>query len=321
MRFYLPRAYLFMKALVKPPLYLSDFLTFQRIHRVRLRAGDIQLTLTFIPFVKNYRQLHHIMSGLLNPKQEELVSGQLTPNGIAEQLSKLDFPAPDGFSFPSKSSVQTNFQTQDQPHKPAPISTGSRGHARTRSNADDVANQLSSMSFPEPERINQTALHKRTESASEQLSAKLAGMNFAAPERMQDADRYRRDSTSEELSAKLARMDFPQPERIFGGADNENSKGGVKAEEWDKVVLDEEFEIPEAVRRGSTVGITSPLSAGGPGSANSTGMFGGPPAMGSRGNPRGESSLSQVKEESSSSVHFLVSSFSQNMNLITSRGQ
>ena len=218
------------------------------------------------------------MSNSLVPPEEALTSGQLTPNKIATQFSELDLPEPTGFAFPSQNAHQSK---QEPATRPAQGS----GHARRQSNADDVMKELSKMRLPDPERIGQSVANRRRESVSEQLSAKLANMDFPTPERIQQVD-GRRGDASEQLSTKWAGMDFPQPERIFGGAGE--SKGGVDAADWDNVKLDTEYEIPEAVRRGSVVGITSPVMDG-------TASF-------ARDHRKSQPSLGSVFEESKSST-------------------
>lgn len=216
------------------------------------------------------------MSDSLVPPEGFLASGQLTPNKIATQFAELDLPEPTGFAFPSHNAHQTRQEPAAQP-----IQTS--GHARRQSNADDVMKELAKMRLPDPERIGQSVDNRRRESVSEQLSARLANMDFPTPERIQQVD-GRRGDASEQLSAKWAGMDFPQPERIFGGAGE--GKGGVDAADWDNVKLDTEYEIPEAVRRGSVVGITSPV-------IDSTPSF-------ARGHRKGQPSLSSVNEEGKS---------------------
>jgi len=206
----------------------------------------------------------------------EFASGQLTPNKIATQFSQLDLPEPSGFSFPSQSS-------QTEAAAATPTKEGNR-HVRKQSNADDVMKELAKMRLPDPERIGESVASRRRESVSEQLSARLANMDFPQPERIQAVD-GRRGEDSDQLSAKWAGMDFPQPERIFGGAGE--TKGGVDAADWDNVKLDAEYEIPEAVRRGSVVGITSPI-------VDSSASF-------AREHRKSQPSLSSVNENSATS--------------------
>jgi hypothetical protein len=204
------------------------------------------------------------------------MSGPPTPNKIASQLSELDLPEPTGFSFPSQNAKKSPLPAVGAP-------AGHQGHVRRQSNADDVAKELSKMRLPDPERIGQSVANRRRESLSEQLSSKLAEMDFPTPERIQQVDRKRRESQSEQLSAELAGMDFPQPERIFGGAGE--AKGGVSADAWDNVKLDTEYDVPEAVRRGSTAGISMP-----PAPSDQK-------AQPVRGHRKGQPSLSSVNEE------------------------
>lgn len=189
------------------------------------------------------------MSESLNTSSDQPASGALTPGKIATQLSQLDLPNPFGLTTNGTKDNKTT------PSSVPAINADSPTRPRRQSNADDVARQLSNMKLPDPERINQHVDHRRRESQSEQLSAKLAGMKFPQPERLEQATH--RGETSEQLATRLAGMDFPQPERIFGGPDD--VKGGVSAADWDKIKLGAEYDVPEAVRRGSVSGITSPV--------------------------------------------------------------
>lgn len=208
------------------------------------------------------------------PQDSTLASGQLTPGGIADQLAQLDLPNPTGFEFPTKGenplaiSENQPFSAINSDRKQTTESSGSTGnkHTRQSSNADELAARLASLKLPNPERLEEANSKKRRESVSEQLSTKLAGMNL------------------------------PRPERIFGGAGDDNEQGrspsqGVRPDEWDKVTLEEGQEIPEAVRRGSMVGITSPT-------APTFGVFSGPRMEGVRGQDhgRGKPSLSSIQD-------------------------
>lgn len=205
-------------------------------------------------------------------------SGAKTPNGLADEFSKLDLPNPSGFQFTPAGARRTS-------KAPAPINLVANrqsldgGSALSSAVADDFVNaeedqddltaQLSGMNFPEPEQVSAAARHKRTESMSEELSSQLSAMKFPRPERIfggdeQEGDDVKRNgSLSEELSTKWSTMKFPRPERIFGGDEQEEDSGksprtGVNAKEWDNIQLPEGQEVPEAVRRGSIVGISSP---------------------------------------------------------------
>ncbi|KAJ9106151.1 hypothetical protein QFC21_001294 [Naganishia friedmannii] len=204
-----------------------------------------------------------------------LASGQLTPGGIADQLAQLDLPNPTGFEFPTAgenplaTSDHEPFSAVNSNHNQATQSSGSAGnkqHHRQTSNADELAARLASLKLPNPERLEEANSKKRRESISEQLSTKLAGMKL------------------------------PRPERIFGGSGDDNEEGrspsqGVRPDEWDKVTLEEGQEIPEAVRRGSMVGLTSPT-------APTFGVFSGPRMEGVRGQDhgRGKPSLSSIRD-------------------------
>lgn len=185
-----------------------------------------------------------------------LASGQMTPGGITDQLAQLDLPNPTGFAFPTQgenaAALSDNEPFRERSRPDASQKKGSSGgggggtHARQSSNADQLAARLASLPLPNPERLEEESTRKRRESISEQLSTQLAGMKL------------------------------PRPERIFGGAGDDEEEGGrannrgVKPDDWDKVTLEEGQEIPEAVRRGSVVGITSPTTSSFP-------AFGGPP--------------------------------------------
>ncbi|KAI5454976.1 tryptophan--tRNA ligase [Naganishia albida] len=206
-------------------------------------------------------------------QDSQLSSGQLTPGGIADQFAQLDLPNPAGFAFPTQGE-NAAASSDKEPFSAAPPGSASNGrqsssggkHARQTSNADELAARLASLPLPNPERLEEENSRKRRESISEQLSAQLAGMKL------------------------------PRPERIFGGAGEEDEEGrspstGVKPDDWDKITLEEGQEIPEAVRRGSVVGITSPTSSSFP-------TFGGPPMERVRNlsHGRGKPSLSSIQD-------------------------
>lgn len=221
---------------------------------------------------------HTTMSGLdpstSTPTKRAPASGQLTPGGITDQLAQLDLPSPAGFAFPTQGEVAAAASTGDR----HPFGTGAQGvkaqsnggaggHGRTSSNADELAARLASLPLPNPERLDEATTRARRESISDQLSAQLAGMSL------------------------------PRPERIFGGDEDATAEaGGVRPDDWDKVTLAEGQEIPEAVRRGSVVGITSPTQGSFP-------AFAGPPMV-ERGSPgrkasvkhRGKPSLSSIRD-------------------------
>ncbi len=181
-------------------------------------------------------------------------ANQKTPGTIADELSRLEFPAPAGFGALSASKAVPPAIRTDGPGATPTQKPRVQGH-RARA-SEDVTEQLSALTLPEPEQLASAREHSRRESISDQLSAQLSA------------------------------MPLPEPERIFGGqgvhADGTAAglgSGRIKAEEWYKLKLADGEEIPEAVRRGSTVGITSPptspLPGTGPRGVAQTGRFDG----------------------------------------------
>jgi tryptophanyl-tRNA synthetase len=194
--------------------------------------------------------------------------GPKTPGTIADELSKLDFPAPSGFAF-SPARVSANKGVV-----PASINVPGNTNSQSALSTDhqdpeDLTEQLSSLALPEPEQLASAREHKRRESVSDQLSADLAAMRL------------------------------PEPERIFGGqgthddgtAVGVSSKGGIDAADWYKIKLADGEEVPEAVRKGSMEGITSPVTSP---IAGDTGRFEGPQAK--FRHSKGQPSLSRMME-------------------------
>ncbi|GHJ87510.1 hypothetical protein NliqN6_3912, partial [Naganishia liquefaciens] len=205
--------------------------------------------------------------------------------GITDQLAQLDLPSPQGFAFPTRgeaaAALADNHPFDDA--RTTTTTTGRRAAGAAGAAAGGAGSGASS--------------HARTPSNADQLAARLASMPLPNPERLDEAStRARRESISEQLSAQLAGMSLPRPERIFGGDDQDPSAqrpGGVGPDAWDKVTLAEGEEIPEAVRRGSVVGITSPTAS------SHAATFAGPPMVDGRNKPsiRGaKPSLSSIKD-------------------------
>lgn len=239
-------------------------------------VAEFQKLPLYIPFPSSLIAMSFLNSNMTptkGPQNSELSSGQLTPGGIADQFAQLDLPNPAGFAFPTQGENPAA-SSDNEPFSSVNDGTASNGgqssagskHARQTSNADQLAARLASLKLPNPERLEEETSRKRRESISEQLSTQLAGMKL------------------------------PRPERIFGGAGEENEEGrspstGVKPDDWDKVTLEEGQEIPEAVRRGSVVGITSPTTSSFP-------TFGGPPMerVRQQNHSRGKPSLSSIQD-------------------------
>jgi len=144
------------------------------------------------------------------PNKPTTGDGALTPGGIANEFSKLDLPAPTSLklNLPTLSKVNTNTSNTFNPSfNSNPNSTMDTGD----------------ISGPEPEAITEMRRKTRSESMSEQISEAFAALRL------------------------------PQPERIFGpdevdseeGGKKSKGRGGVKAEDWEKVMVDE---VPEAVK-------------------------------------------------------------------------
>jgi tryptophanyl-tRNA synthetase len=129
-------------------------------------------------------------------------SGQLTPGMVADELAKLELPAP--------TNLRLDLPATKQPLSPALDSALSGG---SESGTGDI-------SGPEPEAIVNARRKTRTESMSAELSATLAKMNLPQPERIFGPN---------EGESEAAR------EKGKGG------KEGVSAEDWDKVVLRDEI--------------------------------------------------------------------------------
>ncbi|ORX38835.1 tryptophan-tRNA ligase [Kockovaella imperatae] len=99
------------------------------------------------------------------PRQPSRREPVLTPGGVADQLSRLELPAPSNLNLeiPNRSNLP-----------PAPDSAISTTSIRSNDTGD--------ISGPEPEYITQARNKNRSESVSEQLSAQLSKMNFPQPE-------------------------------------------------------------------------------------------------------------------------------------------
>lgn len=98
------------------------------------------------------------------PEGKPPMSGAMTPGGIANQLSKLDLPAPSGLKL-------------NLPDARAPLSNPLSPMSAETDETGDI-------SGPEPEAIVKARAHARSESMSEQLSARLSQMHLPQPERI-----------------------------------------------------------------------------------------------------------------------------------------
>ncbi|WVN89468.1 tryptophan-tRNA ligase [Cryptococcus depauperatus CBS 7841] len=127
-------------------------------------------------------------------------TGAMTPDAIANQLSKLDLPAPSNLRLAIMNDVSS--PVLDSPFSPISAVTDGTGD----------------LSGPEPEAIVQARNKNRSESMSEQLSARLAQMELPQPERI---------FGPEEGGSVAAR-------------EENGGKQGVSAEDWDKVKLEDE---------------------------------------------------------------------------------
>nr|ODN89391.1 tryptophan-tRNA ligase [Cryptococcus depauperatus CBS 7841]ODN93797.1 tryptophan-tRNA ligase [Cryptococcus depauperatus CBS 7855] len=137
-------------------------------------------------------------------------TGAMTPDAIANQLSKLDLPAPSNLRLAIMNDVSS--PVLDSPFSPISAVTDGTGD----------------LSGPEPEAIVQARNKNRSESMSEQLSARLAQMELPQPERI---------FGPEEGGSVAAR-------------EENGGKQGVSAEDWDKVKLEDEVPeaVKEPVR-------------------------------------------------------------------------
>lgn len=147
------------------------------------------------------------------PGRETSPGGPLTPGGVADELSKLDFPPPTGLRLDlPKSSLS-------QPLSPgldSALSGGSKYTAGSETTGD--------ISGPEPEAITAMRRKTRTESMSADISETLSRMNLPQPERIFGPD---------EGESSAAR-------------EGNKGKQGVSAEDWDKIKLSDD--VPEAVK-------------------------------------------------------------------------
>ena len=145
------------------------------------------------------------------PVQPGRSAPALTPGGVTDQLSKLDFPAPANLNLdiPPRSAGSAL--------SPVPDSATSATSIRSNDTGD--------LSGPEPEYITQARNKNRSESVSEQLSAQLSKMNFPQPERIFGPDEG-------------------------GNAGAKARKEGVSDEDWAKVKLEDEIPeaVKEPVR-------------------------------------------------------------------------
>jgi tryptophanyl-tRNA synthetase len=134
----------------------------------------------------------------------------MTPGGIANELSKLDFPAPTNLrlNLPPQPKSQTTSPTFDTSFPPQ--DTGD-------------------ISGPEPEAITEMRRKTRSESMSQEISEALAKMKFPQPERIFGPDEVFEDDN----------------EKGEGGGMGKKKKEGVNAGDWEKVMLDD---VPEAVK-------------------------------------------------------------------------
>jgi tryptophanyl-tRNA synthetase len=142
--------------------------------------------------------------------------GTLTPGMVADELSKLELPAPTNLKLDTKPSTSTI--------DPSPFSDPFSPQS-SQGAFPPSGNDTGDISGPEPEAI----IDARRKTRSESMSA--------------------------ELSTMLAKMNLPQPERIFGPNEGESDaarekgkggKEGVSAEDWEKVDLQDN--VPEAVK-------------------------------------------------------------------------
>ena len=128
-------------------------------------------------------------------------SGQLTPGMVADQFSRLEFPAP------------TNLRLNLPQPKSNPLSP-------VNDSSSVFSNDTGDLSGPEPEAIVEARRKTRSESMSVELTDALSKMNLPQPERIFGPN---------EGESEAAR------EKGKGG------KEGVSAEDWDKVVLRDEI--------------------------------------------------------------------------------
>ncbi|WWD21463.1 tryptophan-tRNA ligase [Kwoniella shandongensis] len=150
-------------------------------------------------------------------------SGAMTPGAIATQFSKLDLPAPTNLklSLPNSAKSPT---TSSAPNSAVGSAQPTSALSPLSAGTDDTGD----LSGPEPEAII-VARHKA-----------------------------RSESMSEQISERLAQMKLPQPERIFGPDEGESpaaketnqgeGRQGVNPDEWEKLKLGDDYQVPEAVK-------------------------------------------------------------------------
>lgn len=136
--------------------------------------------------------------------------GARTPSSIANELSKLDLPAP------------SNLRLNTLAEARSPLSAGDPMSALSAGSAD-----TGDLSGPEPEAITFARHKARSESMSEQLSSQLSRMQLPQPERI-----------------------FGPNEGESAAAREGEESGGVGPDDWAKVKLDDETPeaIKEPVR-------------------------------------------------------------------------
>lgn len=145
------------------------------------------------------------------PDSKPSLSGAMTPGGIANQLSKLDLPAPSGLKL-------------NLPRGGSASASGSAPLSNPLSPMSAQTDDTGDLSGPEPEAIVKARAHARSESMSEQLSARLSQMHLPQPERI-----FGPDEGEDEVAKR-------------GHA----HRGSVTQADWDKIKLDDE--VPEAVK-------------------------------------------------------------------------
>jgi tryptophanyl-tRNA synthetase len=134
----------------------------------------------------------------------------MTPGGIANQLSKLDLPAPSGLklNLPSSTNARSSSSALSNSISPQSAET------------DDTGD----LSGPEPEAIVNARAKARSESMSDQISARLSQMQLPQPERI---------FGPEEGEDQVAKQGHAH-------------RRSVTQEDWDRIKLDDE--VPEAVK-------------------------------------------------------------------------
>ena len=154
--------------------------------------------------------------------QSKARSGAITPGQVADQLSRLELPAPSNLRLNTISTTRNNNTATSQPFSPFSPAPDSALSAESAYSA--MTSDTGDISGPEPEAI--TAARKKVRS----------------------------ESMSAELSDALSKMNLPQPERIFGPNEGESAaarernmgKQGVSEDDWARVNLADE--TPEALK-------------------------------------------------------------------------